>query len=183
MKNWMRSLAFGGLLAAVLAAPAAAQDGFALRAGYIYNRSQVEGATEVPGASGFGVGAEYVLPMGIGVGVMGYTAGRVQEFDVEQNSVNVAAEANYFLRLPALPLAPYAGVHAGLGRYSRQDDVRPGTRPNDGWRELGYQLGLRVTLLPIVGLDAQYRRVSTSQEDTQGHALSRNQVMVGITLF
>jgi hypothetical protein len=179
----LRAFCLGGLLATVLATPAMAQDGFALKAGYIYNRAQVEGATEIPGASGFGAGIEYVLPIGIGVGVSGYSAGRTSEFDVESSSVNVAAEVNYFLKLPLLPLAPYAGVHAGFGRYSRRDDSRPGTRPNDSWGELGYQLGVRAQLLPILGLDVQFRRMSTSLENAQGSSLSREQVMVGVAIF
>jgi hypothetical protein len=181
--NRFRTAALTVILLAAAAAPAFAQDGFALKAGYLYNRSQVEGATDVPTASGFGLGVEYVLPGGVGLGVSAYSAGSVREFDVESGTLNVAAEANYFLRIPLLPLAPYGGVHAGFGRYSRGDGSTPGTRPDDGWRELGWQVGMRVQLLPILGLDAQFRRVSTSLETNQGEGLSREQVIIGVALF
>jgi len=183
MKTMLRSAVLGGLLAAAVAVPAAAQDGFALKGSYIYNRSTVEGATEVPGANGFGLGAEFVLPLGFGVGVSAYTGGRVRDFDVETSGVSVAADANYFFKLPLVPIAPYVGVHAGMGRYSRIDDSSPGTRPKDNLRQLGYQVGVRLPLLSVFGLDAQYRRMSSSLQTSQGSDLSRQQVLVGVTLF
>lgn len=187
MKTILRSLLLGASLVGVVAAPAAAQSGFALKGSYIYNRATVEDAQqtrEVPAASGYGVGAELVLPLGLGLGVSGYTGGKLREFDRDASSFTVLAEANYFLKLPLLPLAPYAGVHAGLGRYSREDVENPSVDVrDDNLRQLGYQLGLRFQLTSLLGLDAQYRRVSTSLQAEQDVEFSRDQVLVGITLF
>ena len=184
-KILVRSLLLAGLAAGVITAPAAAQSGFALKGSYIYNRAAVEDAQEsrqIPSASGYGVGLEFVLPMGVGLGVSGYTGGKLSEFDQDASSFTVLAEANYFLKLPLLPLAPYAGVHAGLGRYSRHDVQNPELQ-DDNLRQLGYQLGLRFQITPLVGLDAQYRRVSTSLQADQDRDFSRDQVLVGVTLF
>ena len=48
---------------------------------------------------------------------------------------------------------------------------------------LGFQVGARFQLSQMIGLDAQYRRVSEFASETQGGDLERNQVLVGITLF
>jgi hypothetical protein len=184
MSKFLRALVLGALLTGAVAAPAVAQDGFALKAGYIYNRAPAEGAARDAGVSGFGAGVEYVLPIvGVGVGLSAYTGGRVTDFDVATSNVNVVAEANYFLKLPVIPIAPYAGVHAGLGQYSQAHDTTPGTRPQDGWRQLGFQAGVRFQLISLFGVDAQFRRVSTSLANEQGDGLARNQVVVGVTLF
>ncbi|MBA4157676.1 MAG: outer membrane beta-barrel protein [Gemmatimonadetes bacterium] len=187
MKPMLRSLLLGAAFVGVVAAPAAAQSGFALKGSYIYNHATVEDAREtreVPAASGFGMGAEFVLPMGFGLGVSGYTGGTLSEFDRDASRFTVLAEANYFLRLPLLPLAPYAGVHAGLGRYSGADVENPSVDVrDDNLRQLGYQLGLRFQLTSLLGLDVQYRRVSTSLQADQDIDFSRDQVLLGITLF
>lgn len=174
----------GGLLLA--ASPAAAQSGFALKGHFVYNgaaRSAVEADT-LPQSNGFSVGAELVLPLGIGVGVSGYAANGTSDFDVETSSLVVLAEANYFLNLPLLPVSPYAGVHAGLGRYTREtaDDLDD-AEIRDDRTQLGYQLGVRVQLNSLLGLDAQYRRVSVSAAEDQDEGLDRNQYLVGVTLF
>jgi hypothetical protein len=172
------------LLGAAL--PAQAQQGFALKGHYLYNSSSIsrERTDTLPDANGFGIGAELVLPLGIGVGVSGYTSGGVSEQDVETTTLTVLAEANYFFRLPLLPVSPYAGVHAGLGQYTREDVQNP-QRPQirDGATELGYQVGVRVQLLRTLGLDAQYRRVSTSAFEAQDERLERRQFLVGVALF
>lgn len=168
------------------AVPAQAQGGFALKGHYIFNSSAVsdDRPDEFPETDGFSVGAELVLPLGIGVGVSGYTSSGVSDLDMETSSLTGIAEANYFLKLPLLPLAPYAGVHAGLGRYTRADLTDP-QRPEiqDTRTELGFQLGVRMQLSSLLGVDAQYRRVSTSAAEDQEGDLERRQYLLGVTLF
>jgi hypothetical protein len=173
-------------LLAAAAVPAHAQSGFALKAGYLFNSSVVNGARtdSLPSANGFGVGVEYVLPMGIGLGASAYTEGGLSDFNLDNGSAVFLAEANYFLRLPMLPVSPYAGVHAGLGRYSR-DELVGGTpmKVRDSRDQLGYQLGMRFQATPMLGIDAQWRRVSNSAAADQDGRLERSQVLLGVTLF
>jgi hypothetical protein len=186
MSNRIRTALFSLLLALGSAAAAHAQQGFALKGHYIFNSSTVneERADTLPDADGISLGAEFVLPFGIGVGVSGYTSGGVTDQDVETSSLTVLAEANYFLNLPLLPVSPYAGVHAGLGRFSKEDLNDPQAPEIEDTRtQLGFQVGVRVQLGSLLGLDAQYRRVSTSAADNQDSGFDRNQYLVGVTLF
>jgi len=180
------------LVTAALACGAAttlpAQSGFALKGHYVFNESNAKdardtGFEEVPSPDGFSLGAELVLPMGIGVGVTGYAEGKATEFDTETSSFGVVAEANYFLRVPMLPVRPYLGVHAGLGRYTIDglDDASP--KIEDSRTQLGWQAGLRVQLTPMLALDGQFRHMSDSASDDQSPDLERNQVLIGIALF
>ena len=173
-------------LASASAAPALAQSGFALKGGAVFNSSDVRSGEQYrmdpSDAAGFHAGAEVVLPLGLGVGISGYTAGHPSDFDVSSSSLVVLGEANYFLKLPFLPVAPYAGVHVGLGRYD-WSDVEERQRPEVDLDDLGYQVGVRVQLSRMLGLDAQYRRVSYSLGGEQGTEFENNQVLVGVTLF
>ncbi|HET6229597.1 MAG TPA: outer membrane beta-barrel protein [Longimicrobiaceae bacterium] len=170
-------------LVGMAATQARAQQGFALKGHFLYNSNKVS-RDSIPTKDGFDVGAEYVLPFGIGVGVTGYTTGKASEATHSATSYGVLAEANYFLKLPLIPLAPYAGVHAGLGRYTVEDLQSPSTpKFHDNRNQLGFQVGVRSQLTSMFGVDAQYRRVSQSAADNQDGRLSRNQVLVGITLF
>lgn len=184
MKTLASVLLFAGLVAGAQTA-AEAQQGFALKGHYLFNESNVESANRtVPEKDGFALGAEYVLPMGLGVGVSAYTTGDVGDEDIRTRSFGVLAEANYFFDLPIIPITPYAGVHAGLGQYRLEDDDRPDLELRDDSRnELGFQVGARWQITRLVGLDAQYRRVSQSALEEQGSRLERNQVLVGVTLF
>jgi hypothetical protein len=180
------SLLVAAALVAGAAGSAGAQQGFALKGHYLFNETRVNEAREserVPDADGWDLGAEYVLPMGLGLGVTAYTTGDVSSRDYKTHSFGVLAEANYFLDLPIIPITPYAGVHAGLGRYSIDDlgDAEP--RIKDNRNELGFQVGARWQLNSLLGVDAQYRRVSQSALEGQDSRLDRNQVLVGITLF
>jgi hypothetical protein len=182
MKMRIRGLLVGSLLVGA-AIPAQAQQGFALKGHFLYNSSAREGARDsIPAANGFSLGAEMVLPLGIGVGVSGYAAGGADRFFNDEGSSLVGlAEANYFLKLPLIPLAPYAGVHAGLGRITRRDTselLRDRTLT-----QLGFQVGVRVQPISLLGFDAQFRRVSRSAAEGQSGSLERNQILVGITLF
>jgi hypothetical protein len=181
-----RTLALALGLVAGTAASAPAQQGFALKGHYIFNSSAVndDRTDEIPESSGISVGAEMVLPFGIGVGVSGYTGSGVSDLDVETTSLTALAEANYFLRLPLLPVSPYAGVHAGLGRFSKEDLEDPQAPDVEDTRtQLGFQLGVRVQLNSLLGIDGQYRRVSTSAAEGQDGNLERSQYLVGVTLF
>lgn len=165
-----------------------AQEGFALKGFYIFNSTTAEEGTradELPTEDGYGLGVEMVLPFGLGIGVSGYVAGETNEFDVETTEATVIAEANYFVGLPLLPVSPYVGVHAGLGVLAREDltsevkiDIEDKTRS-----QLGFQLGVRVQPTSLLGVDAQWRRMSTSATEAQGGRLQRDQFLIGITLF
>lgn len=181
MKARMFVLSAGLLMLA--AVPGIAQQGFALKGHFLYNSSAREGARDsIPAANGFSIGAELVLPLGIGLGISGYAAGGADRFfDDEGSSLTGLAEANYFLNLPLLPISPYVGVHAGLGRYKWRDTS--GLLKDTGRSQLGYQIGLRVQPISLLGLDAQFRRVSNSAAEGQSGSLERNQILVGITLF
>jgi hypothetical protein len=184
MKKTVQRLALGAALVLAAAAPAVAQQGFALKGGLVFNKQSVEGVTrpqDVPAANGFGVGVEYVLPGGLGLGVSGYTAGTPKDFSTSEGTVNFLAEANYFLRLPLLPVAPYAGLNMGLGSSTLGD--APDLRPEARFGDVGYQIGVRFQLIPMVGLDAQYRRVRGKVANAQDASFDANQVLVGVTLF
>jgi opacity protein-like surface antigen len=177
----VRTLAAAALLAASAGA-AQAQDGFALKGHYLFNESKVDGANDIPEADGFQLGAEYVLPMGLGVGLSGYTTGKATEGDLRNRAYGFLAEANYFIKVPVLPIRPYVGVHAGLGRF-KVEDIDDEAELKDSRSELGFQAGARIQLTKLIGVDAQYRRVSQSAYEDQGDRLERNQVLVGVTLF
>ena len=182
------TLLLAGALAAGAATALPAQSGFALKGHYVFNESKVQdsresGFEDIPSADGFSIGAEYVLPMGIGVGVSAYTEGKATEFDTETSSFGVLAEANYFFKLPIIPVSPYAGLHAGLGRYTIDsvDDETP--RIRDSRTQLGFQVGVRVQATKMIGIDGQFRRVSDSASEEQSPDLERNQFLIGITVF
>ncbi|HEV2129674.1 MAG TPA: hypothetical protein VGR27_01140 [Longimicrobiaceae bacterium] len=183
MNAIFRLLLVSAVFLGAFAVPTAAQSGLALKGHYVYNRSAVEAGQRLPAADGFGLGAEFVLPFGLGVGVTGYTSGHVSEFSDDSNVVGLA-EANYFLKLPLLPLAPYVGVHAGLGTYTRED-VGFADRPRlrDTHTYVGYQFGVRFQPISVIGFDAQYRRVSDWAAGAQDTRFERGQVLLGVTLF
>lgn len=185
MRRSIYFLVAGVALSSMAALPVEAQSGFALKGHYIINSSAAEEAEEnrqLPDADAFGLGAEYVLPFGLGVGISGYTAQSDEDF--ESREFTILGEANYFLKLPLLPIAPYVGVHAGLGMLDRDNVSDPSLQIQDKNRsQLGYQLGVRFQLTDMVGLDAQWRRMSTSADEGQGDRLERNQVLLGVTVF
>jgi len=166
------------------AAPLVSQQGFSLKGHYIYNYSSIEGADTIPSAQGFGIGAEYVLANRLGLGGSIYTAGSVGDFDIETSTVTLLGEANYFFQLPLLPVSPYVGVHAGFGSFTREG-VEAGDRPqtDDFGARIGYQGGVRVQLLPFLGLDAQLRRMSSFIGDDQVADFEQTQLLVGVALF
>jgi opacity protein-like surface antigen len=178
-------------LAAFAAAPALhAQNGFALKAGYVFNKSNVDdarasGFDKVPSPDGFSVGVEYVLPLGIGIGATAYTEGSASNVDAKTTAFAVLAEANYFARLPVIPIRPYVGVHAGVGRYTIEDVQAGPSSPEikDNRTQLGFQVGARWQVTSLLGVDAQYRRVSDQASKDQSPDLERNQFVVGVTLF
>ena len=186
MRRSIFVLMAGAFATAALAGSASAQSGFALKGHYIINSSAAEDAQEsrqLPDADAFGIGAEFVLPFGLGVGVSGYTA----QSDVdegENREFTILGEANYFFKLPVVPISPYVGVHAGLGRLDQDNVSDPSLEIQDKSRsQLGYQLGVRFQVTQMIGLDAQWRRMSTSADEDQDDRLERDQVLLGVTVF
>lgn len=169
---------------AMTAGTAQAQSGFALKGHYLFNASDAD-EDQTPAADGFSVGAEVVLPFNIGVGVSAYTTGKATDVDTEASAFGVLAEANYFIDLPLLPVTPYVGVHGGLGQYTIEDVTGGEADPEleDSRTQLGWQVGARLQLSPMFGVDAQYRRVSEFASETQGGDLERNQFLIGVTVF
>lgn len=186
MRRTLLTLVAGAAVTLLAAVPSSAQSGFALKGHYIINSSAADEAREsrqLPDADAFGLGAEFVLPFGLGVGISGYTASS-DENDVENREFTVLGEANYFFDIPLFPVSPYLGVHAGLGVLDQDNVTDPSLEIQDRNRsQLGYQLGVRVQLSQMVGLDAQWRRMSTSADADQDDRLERNQVLLGVTLF
>ena len=180
MRKMVPLLVAAALLAG--AGQAQAQSGFALKGHYLFNASDAE-EDQTPAADGFSVGAEFVLPFNLGVGVSAYTTGSARDVDEEASAFGVLAEANYFIDLPLIPITPYVGVHGGLGRYTIEEAGSADPEFEDSRTQLGWQVGARLQLSPMLGLDAQYRRVSEFASETQGGDLERNQVLVGITVF
>jgi hypothetical protein len=161
-----------------------AQSGFSLKANTIFNRETVEETRRTPATVGLGAGAELVLPGGFGIGISAYTGGRLSTLHRDVSSTLILGELNYHLPIPLLPISPYAGVHAGLGSYTRADRADPDRlRREDDLHQLGYQLGVRIPFRSVIGLEAQYRRVSTWLAREQDGRFSREQILVGITVF
>lgn len=187
MRRAMHLLALTAVLSLAAALPTAAQSGFAVKGGLVFNSSDVEddgSDVELADAAGFHIGAEYVLPLGVGVGVSGYTAGSPGDFDTSEGSLVVLGEANYFLNLPLLPISPYAGVHVGLGTLDLGDlESARQRRPEVDFDDLGFQVGVRFQPSALIGLDAQYRRVSGKLEGEQGTEFDTNQLLIGVTVF
>lgn len=180
MRKIVPLLAAGAL--ACTAGTAQAQSGFALKGHYLFNASDThEGQT--PAADGFSVGAELVLPFNLGVGVSAYTTGSARSVNTEATAFGVLAEANYFIDVPVLPVTPYVGVHGGLGQYTIEEAGAADPEFQDSRTQLGWQVGARLPLGNVLGVDAQYRRVSESAAESQGGDLERNQFLVGVTIF
>jgi len=158
--------------------------GFKLEGNLHFNRSAIDNPGDVrQDEHAYGVGIEFVRSS-LGVGLYGYSIGRAGSFNADTTQVVVVAEANYYIPIPGLRVAPYAGVHTGLGTFDRSyfDDLYlPGFE--DGLDELGYQVGVRFKPFPLIGVDAQWRHQSESAATAQGGFLERNQVLVGVVLF
>jgi hypothetical protein len=189
----MRAFVILSVFASLSALPAVAQQndaaysfnsGIKLRGNYHINQSTASDKQE----NGFGAGLE-IVGNHIGIGLYGFTQGKTSEFDKETSVVSAVLEANYFYPIERLRLAPYAGVHTGLGQFTSEyfdDPFFP--KPQDSFKDLGYQVGLRFKPIPVIGLDVQWRRSSASlvswQDENGGeNPLERNQFLVGITLF
>lgn len=164
--------------------PFSFNSGIKIRGDFHVNRSSVKNSEELPEQEiGYGLGLE-LNGNKLGLGLYGYTAGQAQSFDSETTPVIVVAEANYFLPVEALRIAPYAGVHTALGEFTKDYLKAPHLpKPQDGLREIGYQVGLRFRPLPLVGLDVQWRKQSRFAQDNQDASLEATQVLVGFTVF
>lgn len=182
MRTGMLAIALAAMFSIAVADAAAAQSGFALKASSIFNRDAAETGGGILTPAGAGLGAELVLPGGLGLGVSAYTAGPLDQLHRGASSTLVLGEANYFLPIPLIPIRPYAGIHAGLGSY-RRSELSDSPRVKDDLRQLGYQVGLRIRLTSTLGLDTQLRRMSSWLSAEQTERFSREQVLVGLTLF
>lgn len=190
----MRSVVILSVLLGLSAAPVAAQyngtgeeptysfnSGIKLRGNLHINQSASEDRPQEE--NGYGAGLE-IIGNHIGVALYGFTHGKTAEFDSEESPVSVVLEANYFLPIERIRLAPYAGIHTGLGVFTKEYFDEPFfPRPQDSFKNLGYQVGVRFKPIPVIGLDVQWRRSSLSVAEGQHESLERNQFMVGITLF
>lgn len=168
-----------------ITAPAAAQSGFALKGGLVFNSSSVEGDRsdlQMSDAAGFHLGAEYVAGS-IGLGVSGYTSGAPGNFDSSNGSLLFLGELNYFVNIPLLPITPYGGAHVGLGSYDLSDFEEGTARPEVDFGDRGWQLGVRFQPISVIGIDAQYRRVSGSLRGAQDTSFETSQFLIGVTLF
>lgn len=88
------------------------------------------------------------------------------------------------LPVEALRLAPYAGVHTALGTFTKdffKDAYFP--KPQDGLGGLGYQVGVRFKPVPLIAVDAQWRRQSGFAHENQDPTMERTQVLLGVVLF
>ncbi len=186
----MRKIALSLALLALSAVAAPAQDasfnsGIKLRGNFHFNRSAVNSEDpRVPEAeNGYGAGLE-IIGRHLGVALYGFTVGNAREFDADATPVMVVAELNYFWPIQSIRLAPYAGIHTGLGVFTKDYFNEPFVpKPQDGISGLGYQIGLRFKPIPVIGLDAQWRRMSVSAFEAHGEMLERNQILIGLTLF
>jgi hypothetical protein len=190
----MRSIVILSVLVGLGAAPAAAQyNGAGAEPGYSFNAgiklrgnlhlNQSATKERPQEENGYGAGLE-IIGNHIGVGLYGFTHGKTAEFDSESSPVNVVLEANYFVPIERIRVAPYAGIHTGLGVFTKEYFDEPFfPKPQDSFKNLGYQVGVRFKPIPVIGLDAQWRRSSVSVWENQDEMLERNQFMVGITLF
>lgn len=172
------------------AAPVSAQTGFGLKGHLVYNASTAQTFQSDPDASaagefvGFNLGAEYVLPVGLALGVTGYTSGDPRDTD-RATVFMVLGEANYYLDLPVLPVSPFVGAHVGLGTWAW--DVRSEVLGEDlgdlDRAELGWQLGVRLSLARGLAVEAMYRRLSATAEAELNPGFEADQVLIGIRAF
>jgi opacity protein-like surface antigen len=192
MKRFVVGVLALALTAPILApVPAAAQSGFGLKAHLVYNASTAQTFRDEPDSSlgsdfaGFNLGAEYMLPMGLGLGLTGTASGDPRDTD-RATVFMVLAEANYYLDIPVLPVRPFLGAHIGLGSWSW--DVRDELVGEDGFSDLeraklGWQLGVRVGLPGPLSIEAMYRRMSASAKQAQDPGFEADQVLLGVRLF
>jgi hypothetical protein len=164
--------------------PSSFNSGLKLKGGFHLNRSAVEGISERPEhENGYGAGIE-IVGKHLGLGVYGYSAGRLSEFDGELTPVIAVAELNYYMPIERIRVAPYFGIHSALGEFTSDFISEPyWPKPQDGPANIGYQAGLRFKPLPLISLDAQWRRQSGFAFETQHESLERTQILVGVTLF
>lgn len=174
----------------VTAASASAQAGFGLKGHLVYNGSTAQTFQDSPDVdaagdfAGFNLGAEYLFPMGLALGVSGYASGDPR--DTDRGTVfMVLADANYYLDIPALPVSPFVGVHAGLGSFSWdvRDEGLNGDIGDLERADFGWQAGLRLNLTPALSIEAMYRRLSADAEATLNPGFETDQVLLGVRLF
>ena len=181
----MRTLIVGVALL-LAAAPVEAQksfnSGFNLHGNFHFNRSTVQTVGDVRQAEhGYGVGLE-LSGRNLAGGLYGFAVGRPRAYDTAETAVHAVLEGNYYIPIESLRLAPFAGVHTGLGSFTSgyfDDPFLP--RPQDGLGDIGFQFGVRFQPLQNLGVEAQWRQhaesVFVSAES------ERRQVLLGVVLF
>jgi hypothetical protein len=159
--------------------------GLKLGGALVYNRSDVairRGELD-DSKVGWGAGIEWVRGT-LGIGLSGYTDGAVSELDASTRFV-VLAEANVYAPIPSVRIAPYVGVHTGLGAYTRAYFDDP-SLPSIGDRtpgSLGIQIGARWQPISLLGLDFRWRQLSESASELQDSPFQASQILLGATLF
>jgi hypothetical protein len=160
--------------------------GLKLGGALVYNRSDVAiRRGDLEGSKvGWGAGIEWVTGT-LGIGLSGYTGLPDADVDATRMRFVVLAEANMYAPIPSVRIAPYVGVHTGLGAYTRTYFDDP-TLPSIGDRtpgSLGIQIGARWKPLPLLGLDFRWRQLSESASELQDSPFQVSQILLGATLF
>lgn len=186
-RRTMRAFVLGAALLLV-ATPLAAQrgsftSGVSLHGNLHFNRSEIHAVEDVRQPEhGYGLGLEFAGSRAA-VGLYGFAQGRARAFDSQSTQVHLTLEGNYYLPLESLRLAPFAGVHTGLGTLGRDyfdDPFLP--RPRDGLGDLGYQFGVRFQPFSVVGVEAQWRQHAGSIQDELAPESEHRQVIVGVVI-
>jgi len=171
----------------LVAAPASAQTGFGLKAHLVYNASAAEtfederSSRSVGDFVGLGLGAEYVLPFGLGLGVTGQASGDPRDTD-RATVLMVLAEANYHMNIPMLPITPFAGAHIGLRTFSSdaRNEFLNGDRGDLDRARVGWQAGVRVQVVRRLSVEGMYRRLSARAESALDPGFEGGQVILGV---
>lgn len=160
--------------------------GLKLKGSYVYNRSSLDTEQKklTEPSAGWNAGLE-IVGESFGFGLTGFTAGEFADFQADSTSFIVLAEVNYYAPVKVLRLAPYAGVHTGLGTYTTayfSDPTMPKLQDRSPG-SIGFQFGARWQPVSLGSVDVQWRRLSTSAAEAQGSGFERTQVLLGVTLF
>jgi len=160
--------------------------GLKLGGAFVYNRSDVAiRRGDLEGSKvGWGAGIEWVRGT-LGIGLSGYTGLSDVSIDATRTRFVVLGEANFYAPIRSVRVAPYVGVHTGLGAFTGAYFDDP-YLPSIGDRtpgSLGIQIGARWQPLPLLGLDFRWRQLSDSASELQDSPFQASQILLGATLF
>jgi hypothetical protein len=160
--------------------------GLKFKGAHIYNRSSLDTEQRelTEANTGWSAGIE-IVGRHIGIGLTGFTAGTISEFAVDETTFVVLAEANYYVPIRVIRLAPYVGVHTGLGSYTSSyvDEPYLPSVSDRSPASLGLQFGARWQPIALGSIDVQWRRLSESAAQAQDRSFERSQILLGVTLF